>query len=466
MKGIVLLLLLIAITVLFTACPGAGQDADTEQPDDVLEIAVTGVTLNKSSATIILGNTEQLTATVEPADATDGSVTWESGNESAATVSADGLVTAVAGGTATITVTTTDGGFTDTCEGTVEIWTTSQSGSAGIAGSSITYTNHKDNFSFIVKACPGATFPTGTDDLGGDATASSFWIGETEITYELWYAVHNWALSNDYTFANPGREGHDGTITDPAGAPPTAAKYEPVTTINWRDAMIWCNALTEYYNNQNGTSLSCVYYSDSDYQTPIRTATNDPVDNPLVSGWEDQPYIKAGTNGNTDMANCTADGFRLMTFYEWQLAARYRDDAVNTVSGYSDPWFTQGDSASGAYTYYNDEADTNPVKGVVDGKDANDQVAVYSSYYDGGWVVTGVTGTAVVKSKTENSLGIYDMSGNVWEWCFDWHAVGSHRVIWSGRWSSNASYLQVGRRNGYNPVEEYHSLGIRLSRTP
>mgnify|MGYP003294177118 FL=1 len=58
------------------------------------------------------------TATVAPADATDKSVTWTSDNDAVATV-ADGVVTAVAEGTATITVTTVDGEFTATCVVTV-----------------------------------------------------------------------------------------------------------------------------------------------------------------------------------------------------------------------------------------------------------------------------------------------------------------------------------------------------------
>ena len=66
-------------------------------------VAVTGVTLNKSSTTISRWNTETLTAAVSPDDATDKSVTWTSSDTSVATVT-DGLVTAVAPGTATITV--------------------------------------------------------------------------------------------------------------------------------------------------------------------------------------------------------------------------------------------------------------------------------------------------------------------------------------------------------------------------
>lgn len=82
-------------------------------------VAVTGVTLEKTETTVAEGDTEQLTATVEPADAADNSVSWSSSDESVAIVSDDGTVTGVAPGKATITVTTTDGTFTDECIVTV-----------------------------------------------------------------------------------------------------------------------------------------------------------------------------------------------------------------------------------------------------------------------------------------------------------------------------------------------------------
>ena len=82
-------------------------------------VSVTEVGLNKTSTTLIEGETETLVATVIPENATDKSVVWESGNESAATVSQEGLVTAVGEGKATITVKTNDGGFSASCEVTV-----------------------------------------------------------------------------------------------------------------------------------------------------------------------------------------------------------------------------------------------------------------------------------------------------------------------------------------------------------
>lgn len=82
-------------------------------------VLVTEVGLNKTSTTLIEGETETLVATVMPENATDKSVVWESGNESVATVSQEGLVTAVGEGKATITVKTNDGGFSASCEVTV-----------------------------------------------------------------------------------------------------------------------------------------------------------------------------------------------------------------------------------------------------------------------------------------------------------------------------------------------------------
>lgn len=75
---------------------------------------VTGVTLNKTSVRLITSKTTQLTATISPTNAANKAVTWSTSNSSVATVT-NGLVTAVSPGSATITVTTVDGGFTATC---------------------------------------------------------------------------------------------------------------------------------------------------------------------------------------------------------------------------------------------------------------------------------------------------------------------------------------------------------------
>ena len=82
-------------------------------------VSVTGVTVDPTSVTLSTGGTQQLTPTVTPANATNKSVTYSSNANSVATVSNTGLITAVAHGSATITVTTADGGFTATCTVTV-----------------------------------------------------------------------------------------------------------------------------------------------------------------------------------------------------------------------------------------------------------------------------------------------------------------------------------------------------------
>jgi hypothetical protein len=84
-----------------------------------VSVPVTGVTVSPVSASIAVGATSALTATVAPANATDKTVTWASSNPAVATVTASGVVTGVAVGSATITVTTQSGGFTATAAITV-----------------------------------------------------------------------------------------------------------------------------------------------------------------------------------------------------------------------------------------------------------------------------------------------------------------------------------------------------------
>lgn len=83
-------------------------------------IAVSGVTLNKTSLTIVEGQSEVLTATVLPEDATDKTLSWVTDNESVVIVDSNGKVTAVKKGSATITVVTKDGNKSATCEVVVE----------------------------------------------------------------------------------------------------------------------------------------------------------------------------------------------------------------------------------------------------------------------------------------------------------------------------------------------------------
>ena len=85
-------------------------------------VDVTGVTLNKETTTIFVGASETLEATVAPVNATNQGVTWESDDTDVATVDANGKVTGVGAGEATITVTTADGGETAECVVTVALF--------------------------------------------------------------------------------------------------------------------------------------------------------------------------------------------------------------------------------------------------------------------------------------------------------------------------------------------------------
>ncbi len=271
---------------------------------------------------------------------------------------------------------------------------------------------------------PGGIYTQHTTDGGSFShTISGFRLGKYEVVYELWYMVYQWAIANGYFFANAGREGNDGTD----GASPTARKYEPVTTINWRDMIVWCNA----YSQMDGKTP--VYCSDSGFTTPIKDS-RDGSYNLIVNttaGSFDNPYV-----------NWDATGYRLPTEGEWQYAASYKDGISWTPYNY----------ASGATAAWTDAT-------------ATGQVA---------WVART---TKTVGTKGANALGIYDMSGNVWEWCWDrWGALpttaqtdyrgpasGSSRIRKGGCYSNPVEYMQVGIRGGNLPHTGDYLLGFRLA---
>ncbi len=272
--------------------------------------------------------------------------------------------------------------------------------------------------SFVVVYVPGKTFKAGTDDSGSASVSNSYWIAQTETTYELWNTVYNWATSNEYTFANAGVQG-DGVA---AGE----TNQHPVTTINWSDAMVWTNALTEWYNAETGSSLTTVYNNSG---SPVRDATDTAVCDAVIQ-------------------DTGATGFRLLTSNEWELAARYISDANNDGDIADAGEYYPGDHASGDITSYCFPAD-------------GGTSAVFGNY---AWY-SGNSGTAThpVKTALPNALGIYDMSGNVWQWVFD--ANGANRTLRGGSWADAQNNLQVGYIfNIILPSFNGYHIGLRFAK--
>ncbi len=246
-------------------------------------------------------------------------------------------------------------------------------------------------------------------------TISDFEIGKYEVTYELWYTVYQWAISNGYNFAHSGREGNNGSD----GSKPIS-KFEPVTLVNWRDCIVWCNA-----------------YSEMSGYKPVYNLFGDPIKDSRDSN---------STVCDDAGVDWSANGYRLPTEGEWQYAA---SDRGNTPYNY----------ASGASSNYNSDSACKKV-----------------AWYDG----NSGEHTHIVGRLCSNGLGLYDMSGNVWEWCWDWYgnypsssmnnyrgsASGPDRVLRGGGWSNNSEYLQVGCHCNNNPSRVSRNLGFRLARCP
>ncbi|MCX6112548.1 MAG: SUMF1/EgtB/PvdO family nonheme iron enzyme, partial [Proteobacteria bacterium] len=272
----------------------------------------------------------------------------------------------------------------------------------------------------------GLTFKAGTGDSTPTTITNAYWIAKTSVTYELWSTVYNWATSHGYTFANAGRKGNAGT----------GNVTQPVTVINWRDTMIWMNALTEWYNAKNGTQYTCIYYTDAGYTTPIRTSTNS-VTIDMTAGTQDNPYV-----------NNAATGFRMLSSAEWELAARYKgSDSTNGAYEWpvgSGNWWTKGTYASGATASYTNNSATWAVAWDTDNSGAaSHDVALLAA----------------------NALTLYDMSGNVWQWSFDWYTSGSARIDRGGSWGNAASGMQVGFVGSLYPYYAYANIGFRFART-
>ncbi|PZC51366.1 hypothetical protein LH53_11630 [Mesotoga sp. TolDC] len=165
-----------------------------------------------------------------------------------------------------------------------------------------------------------------------------------------------------------------------------------------------------------------------------------------LSGKEGLPIAYSGDGSILDRNKQKTEditkvkGYRLLTEAEWEYAAR-------------------GGNRSKKFKY--------------SGSDNVDDVAWYD--LNSGWV------TQQIGKKAPNELGLYDMSGNVWEWCSDWWdsryyskspttnpyngTTGSRRVLRGGSWRSNATLTRVADRINRSPARSRSLIGFRIART-
>lgn len=203
------------------------------------------------------------------------------------------------------------------------------------------------------------------------------------------------------------------------------ASNHPVHTVSWWDAVKWCNARSE-----------------KEGLTPCYT----------VSGL----VMKTGTTAPD--VNWIANGYRLPTEAEWEKAAR------GGVSGKRFPWGT--DTISHAEANFNNAGGETYASGTT---------GYHPSYNDGSQPYTNPVG-----SFAANGFGLFDMAGNVFEWCWDWYngtsytngatdplgaLTGTDRIIRGSAWNGLAFRAKSSYRTVAVPTHSNFNLGVRPVRT-
>jgi formylglycine-generating enzyme required for sulfatase activity len=252
---------------------------------------------------------------------------------------------------------------------------------------------------------PAGTNSGADPDFGAySLTVEAFYMDATEVTKAMWDEVRIWAADNGYA--------------DLAAGGGKAANH-PVQTVNWYDVAKWCNARSQK------AGRTPVYYTDAAMTQEYKT------------GDVSEPYVKA-----------SADGYRLPTDVQWEYAAR------GGVSSWRFPWSDADTIQHARANYYSSSSyayDTSPTRDY------------HPTYATGGTPYTSPAG-----SFAPNGYGLYDMAGNVWEWCYDWYPgyEGSGRVLRGGGWGSYASYCRVAYRSDDLPDYRRDDYGFRAVLPP
>ena len=292
-----------------------------------------------------------------------------------------------------------------------------------------------------------------------------FKMSKYMVSYNTWYHVYQWAIKKGYKFIGKGSEGMyaNGNNADAyypfnEGGEPKVEEM-PVGSVNWRDAIVWCNALSEM------TGLTPVYCSDANFKTPLRDSTQSTTvfadtNWDMTPGKIDNPYV-----------NTKANGYRLPYTAEWEYAARKKTNGTciegrNVPGDESGSYYehTSTDSANGIeftqsknfadYIWYRYNA-AGECTETASGKDDTNATMQAKLGHKPGNNRTHLSG-----GKLPSHLGFYDLSGNLTEWMFEYHVqhgsiikVSAFREVRGTDFVTDTNYKTSGEYGGFFPLQ-------------